>query len=237
MVKIAICDDEKVFYNELHLYLNEFSKIRNIDIIDTYFSNGIDLIASDIDFDLIFMDYKMESLNGLETARILRSKNKNAPLIFLTSYPKIVFQSFEVNTFRFLIKPVKQDELFKAFDDYLDSIDNDLLLSFKTDDGIFKLRLSEIIYAEALGKHTILRTATEQYECTKYLQEIEKILPSENFFRCHKSFIVNFEHIQRHDNQIIYLDNNERCKIGRTCLTSFKYSFQKYIIRYNGMGW
>lgn len=179
------------------------------------------------------MDYQMDDMDGLETSKRLRLKNSNVAIIFLTAFPKIVFQSFEVNTFRFLLKPIKKDELFKAVDDYLNSVQTDDFLILNTNDGSWKVRLSEIIYVESKDKHTIIRTADNHLECCRYMQEIEKMLPKDRFIRSHRSCIVSFLHIRNHDNKTIYFDNNERASISRRYLTDFKRAFQEYIVRYN----
>ncbi|NLZ46027.1 MAG: response regulator transcription factor [Clostridiales bacterium] len=236
-MRVAICDDEKFFYIELNKYLNKYSTERKVDIVNFYFSNGHDLLASNLNFDLIFMDYKMKGLNGIETAKLLRAKNKYVTIIFLTGFPEMVFQSFHVNTFRFLTKPIQESKLFNALDDFLKTIDEDSLLTLKIHDGILRIQLSELIYAESQGKHTLLRTTEGHYDCLRYLREIENMLPENKFFRCHRSFIVNFEHIKKHDNQNIYFENGEIAKIGRTQLSSFKDGFQNYILRYNEKDW
>ena len=147
-MKIAVCDDEMVLFEELYTLLNEYSALKKEPILTTYFKTGNDLLLSTEKFDIIFMDYQMDDMDGLETSKRLRLKNSNVAIIFLTAFPKIVFQSFEVNTFRFLLKPIKKDELFKAVDDYLNSVQTDDFLILNTNDGSWKVRLSEIIYVE-----------------------------------------------------------------------------------------
>ena len=129
-MKIAVCDDEMVLFEELYTLLNEYSALKKEPILTTYFKTGNDLLLSTEKFDIIFMDYQMDDMDGLETSKRLRLKNSNVAIIFLTAFPKIVFQSFEVNTFRFLLKPIKKDELFKAVDDYLNSVQTDDFLIF-----------------------------------------------------------------------------------------------------------
>ncbi len=232
-MKIAVCDDETALFEELYTLLNEYSKFKKEPVLTAYFKTGIELLQSAEKFDIIFMDYQMDGMDGLETSKRLRLKNSNAAIIFLTAFPKIVFQSFEVNTFRFLLKPIKKDELFKSIDDYLDSVKTDDFLILNTNDGSWKVRLSEIIYVESKDKHTVIRTADNHLECCRYMQEIEKLLPKDRFIRSHRSCIVSFLHIRNHDNKTIYFDNNERASISRRYLPDFKRAFQEYIVRYN----
>lgn len=232
-MKIAVCDDEMILYEELYTLLNEYSALKKEPILTAYFRTGNDLLSSTEKFDLIFMDYQLDNIDGLETAKRLRLKKSDVAIIFLTAFPKIVFQSFEVNTFRFLVKPIKREELYKALDDYLESIEIDDFLVINTNDGSWKIRLSEIIYVESKDKHTIIRTIDNYFECCRYMQEIERMLPKDRFIRSHRSCIVSFLHIRNHDNKTICFDNNERATISRRYLTDFKKAFQEYIVRYN----
>lgn len=231
MLKIAICDDEKIFYNDLNNLLNEYSKLRGEAIVTTYFSSGHDLLNSTMQFDIVFMDYQMNGLDGMETSRVLRTRDKNVTIIFLTSFPQIVFQSFEVNTFRFLLKPVKKKELFDAIDAYVQSINVDDFLLLKTNNGTMKIRISDIIYVVAQSKHCIIRTVDDTFECLKYLKVVEGMLPSDTFVRVHKSCVVNFNHIQNHDSESVYFENGERAVLGRKYLVDFKKAFHTYIIQ------
>lgn len=232
-MKIAVCDDEKIFFSELNELFTQYSKEMQEQIYAVYFSTGKDLLSSKLKFDIIFMDYQMDDLDGMETCRILRTKKSDTTIIFLTSFPQVVLQSFEVNTFRFLVKPIKKHDIFDALNAYIKSVNNDDFLLINTNDGSFRLKLSEIIYIEAQGKYCIVRTIDASLQSCKYLKEFEKLLPTDSFMRTHKSCIVHFLHINNHDNTTIYFDNGERGTIGKRYLSAFKKSFQVYIIKYN----
>lgn len=232
-MKIAVCDDEKIFFNELNELFTQYSKEMQEQIYALYFSTGRDLLSSQLKFDIIFMDYQMNDLDGMETCRILRTRKNDTTIIFLTSFPQVVFQSFEVNTFRFLVKPIKKQDVFDAINAYIKSVNNDDFLLINTNDGSFRLKLSEIIYIEAQGKSCIIRTVDNSFQSCKYLKEFEKLLPTDSFMRTHKSCIVHFLHINNHDNTTIYFDNGERGTIGKRYLSTFKKSFQIYIMKYN----
>lgn len=237
IMRIAICDDEKSMQNILEKLLDEYSRMRNIDVSIDKFDNGHDLIRTlnEKEYEIVFMDYQMQVIDGMETSRLIRNKNNECIIIFVSAYPEVAVDSYEVNTFRFIVKPINKEKLFKAIDDYLKSIDYDNLLVLKTHEGIWKIKMSEIVYAEAKGKHTIIRTKQKTFEIHIHLKKIEDKLPTEKFCRCQRAYIAGFAHIENHTNTEIFFDNGERAQIGKVYIKEFKRSFQEYVMRYNGM--
>ncbi len=234
-MRVAICDDEKPMQIALEKLLDEYSKLRKIDISVDKFENGHDLIKTlnEREYEIVFMDYQMDDIDGMETSRVIRSKNNENIIIFVSAYPEIAVDSYEVNTFRFIVKPINKEKLFKAIDDYLKSIDYDNLLILKTNDGTWKIKMSDIIYAEASGKHTIIRTTQKILEIHIHLKKIEDQLPEEKFCRCQRAYIAGFSHIENHTNTEILFDNGERARIGKVYTAKFKKSFRDYIMKYN----
>lgn len=232
-MKVAVCDDEKVFHNEITSLLRKFQKARGIDIFIDYFENGDMLLDSKYEYDVIFMDYQMEKMNGIETSWRLRETNSDSIIIFISAYPAAALDAFEVNTFRFLQKPVDEEKLFKALSDYLKSIDYDNLLLINTHDESYKIKMSEIIYLEGDGKYTTIRTKDSSFRIHINLKQLEIKLPTAKFIRCSKSFVVGFQHIDNHDSSQITFDNGEKAVIGIHYAKKFKTEFQNYIMRYN----
>ena len=232
-MKIAICDDKMVLHDDLKKHLEEYALNRNLVFVYDDYTNGYDLIKSSIEYDLIFMDYQMDELDGLETSRKLRKKNIQTPIIFLTSFPSIVFDTFEVNAYRFLVKPIDQEKLCSAMDAFIRSIDDENFLLIKTDDDNKKINIDDIIYAEASDKYCYIRTTSDNILYKKTLSDIEKQLPQDRFFRSHRTYLVGFRHIVSHTATDILFDNKERAFISKLKNTAFKKAFTDYIKRYN----
>lgn len=233
ILKVAICDDEKVFHKEIINLLHRFQRARKIDIFMDHYENGNTLLQSGQEYDVIFMDYQMEEMDGIETARKLRETNSDSIIIFISAYPSAALDAFEVQTFRFIQKPIDESKLFKALNDYLKTVDNDNLLLINTHDGNYKLKMSEIIYLEGDGKYTTIRTRDKSLRVHLNLKQLEIRLPKSKFIRCSKSFVVGFEHISNHDSSSIVFDNGEKAVIGAHYAVKFKTEFQNYIMRYN----
>ena len=229
-MNVAICDDEKIWQSELIKHLNEYKKMRKIDIFIQCFSDGKSCCESKNEkFDIIFMDYQMDSENGIETVRKIRKTNSDTIIIFVSAYPQVALDTFEVKTFRFLSKPIDKTKLFKAIDDYRAEIDTDSFLIFKTHEKTIRIKISEIIYAEAQRNHTIIHTEKEDFEILTNLKAVEKRLPKEKFFRCHNAYITSFFHIKSHNNNEIYYDDNSVAYISRSMIKKFKEAFPKFV--------
>ena len=80
-MRAALCDDENVFRNEIYELLNEYSRARHIDIVCDQYADGRELLPCADRYDIIFMDYQMNDLNGMETSRKIRTLNNDCIII------------------------------------------------------------------------------------------------------------------------------------------------------------
>ncbi len=232
-MRAAVCDDEKIFHMEITTLMRKYMKTRNIEIYTDFYESGEELLKSKVEYDIIFLDYQMEGINGLETAEKLRETNSDSVIIFISAYPAVALDAYEVKTFRFLTKPIDELKLFKALDDYLRSIDFDSILLLRSHEESYRLKMSEIIYLEADGKYTTVRTQKQSLRIHLNLKQLELKLPQSKFIRCSKAFVVGFSHIINHNSSEILFDNGEKAKIGAHYAAKFKTGFQDYIMRYN----
>jgi len=231
-MRIAICDDEKIFYQDLANHLNYYSQEKATIINFDRYSSGKDLLLSDVSYDVIFLDYQMPDLNGLEVANKLREKNVKSLIIFLTSYPDIVFDTFKVNAFRFLTKPINKDKLFDALNDILKYYDNDNFIILTNNSSLSKINIDDIYFVEADNKSSIIHLSDKTIYQPKLLSFFEKALPPDKFFRCHKSFIVGFKHIAKREGYEIIFDNRKSVYAGKTKITEFKNKYIEYLKQY-----
>ncbi len=92
-MNIAICDDEALFRKILYENLTKYSVDFGYDFNIYEYSDGADLLCTEIVFDLIFMDYQMKSINGIDTMSSIRKRKDKTKVIFISSYKDIVFES------------------------------------------------------------------------------------------------------------------------------------------------
>ena len=124
MVRIAVCDDSKVMRSDIGNKVLDYSVKKDFEYSLDTFDAGEKLVESGKKYDLIFMDYEFEDngANGLDIARKIRKHDKNSTIVFVSSYPSIVFDTFEVGTFRFLIKPVDDKKFCEVLDAFMQTM-------------------------------------------------------------------------------------------------------------------
>lgn len=232
-MKVAVCDDEKVWADKLDELLKEYGNARHLDIFITHYNSGVSLIESGNLFDIVFMDFQMDGLNGIETARKINKLKPDGIIIFVSAYTNVAMDTFEVKAYRFLGKPINKEKLFKAIDDYRIEMETDDFLIFKTHEGTIRVKISEIVHVEALGSHSKIHTLKSDYEILINLKSIQNKLPPDKFFRCHKAYITSFLHIQSHDNTTIRYDDGSTAFISRNYLAKFRRAFEEYIIKHS----
>ena len=221
------------FHTSLKKHLDQYAFKHNLSIDYHDYMNGSDLIASNIDHDLIFLDYQMDGIDGIETARRLRKKNTEVAIVFLTSYSHVVFDAFEVNAYRFLVKPIDMEKLSATMDSFLKQRDDEHYIMIKTEDANRRINIDDIVYVEAAGKYCYIRIKDESLLYKNTLSDIENMLPTDRFFRSHRTYLVGFRHIVSHTSTEIIFDNNERAVISKMKLSSFRKTFTDYIKRYS----
>ena len=229
-MRIAICDDEAVFRKELKQHLCNYGKQNLIQTDILEFSNGADLLSSGDVFDIVFLDYQMPGLDGMETARSLRAGNALCYIIFVTNYPSFVLESFEVSTFRFYQKPISAQQVEATLTAILQK--QQMLapiLVCDQENGLRTIPFRNIVYVEGNGKNSIIRTTADTAHSSKTISTILKLLPKHCFLRIHKSYIVNLYYIETIKGQTIYFTNGEHAIIGRSHITEFKNRYSEFV--------
>jgi DNA-binding LytR/AlgR family response regulator len=233
-VRIAICDDESETRRTLHSTLNSCGDLP-ADTIITEFSDGAMLTDSHskCSFDIIFLDIHMNGMSGLEAGRKIRDVDRNVIIIFLTNYKQHVFQSFVIEPFDYLIKPVDGDKLNKVLNRALKKHrEQHYIVNVKWQDISYALKTCDIIYVESELRYVIFVTEDNRYKCVGKIDDFERRLAPYGFLRCHKGFLINMSFIKSiNDNAIITTLGHDVYMSARRkqdCLKAFNGYLTKY---------
>ncbi|AFS77144.1 two-component signal transduction response regulator, LytTR family [Gottschalkia acidurici 9a] len=224
MIKIAICEDEEIHRTILKKYLDTIFKYTNKQYEIIEFKSGEELLKSyEKDIDIILLDILMDKLTGMDVARKIREFDNEVEIIFITSLVDYIQDGYEVRAYRYLLKPINKKELKKhmlsCISEIIKNRENYIFVQEKGE--MHKILVDDITYIEILRKDMTINTVKTKYKLKMTLKSMEKNLSKYNFFRCHKSYLVNMKHIQnlKQDSVIV---NNEEVPVSRHRMRDFK---------------
>jgi DNA-binding LytR/AlgR family response regulator len=196
-LKIAICDDVSTDRDRLLTMIYEF----NINYGCSTYDSGESLLwdlENGKHFDIIFLDIFMNGINGVETAKRIRTENSNVHIIFVSSSDDFYRESYDLYAFNYLIKPLKKQKLNEVLDRAVTDLnkDSDQLIRFSYDNRLHTINCSQLLYLTS-EKHNIYFHLLNNKKLKAYgkIDDFISQLPSKVFLRCHQSYIVNLKHV------------------------------------------
>lgn len=199
MRRIILCDDEAYVRDQLMEYLYQAETILGEHFAVTVCSSGEELLELASNADIIFLDIQMGDLSGMDAARILRARNQNACLIFITSLVEYALEGYQVHAFGFLKKPVNFGTFLQQLEDALTSVKarHGVTLTFQNGSDIARIPSEEICYIEVMGHSVIVHCLNDIRRYPASLGPLAEQLGEYGFFRCHKSYLVHFKYVRR----------------------------------------
>jgi len=218
MWKIMICDDEPAMCQQLRELLNRFSEECHFEFLIQEYHSGKELLEHlTFDTDIVFLDIKMEPLSGMDTARIIRSKNQDICLIFITTMTQYAMEGYQVHAFGFLKKPVRYSQFRLQMLDTMRMLQKNKkeTFSFKNGSETYNLNLNSIQYFEIYGHDVRIFLTDQTLNYYGTLSELEDALRGKGFYRCHKSYLVNLGHISKITSSEISLKLGTRIPLSK----------------------
>ena len=154
--------------------------------------------------DLIFLDIQLPGMTGLN---FLRSLSHPPLVVFTTSYPEYALESYEFNVIDYLLKPISYERFYKTIDKIIDGkifkagatelkpLAREHIF-IRSNNKFYRIGFSEIIYVEGMKDYLKIHTTEHAIITHQTMIEMEHILPSGQFIRIHKSYIVAIAHIK-----------------------------------------
>ena len=198
-MRIAICDDEVTEHEIMHeLFDNYSQELTELEIVDYY--QGKEMLEEK-EFDIIFMDIELPEDNGVDVAAKIKEKFPLTKIIFVSNYPKYVTQSYYIDAFQFLIKPLTQEIFNTELNRCVEQIKQGReIIIRKAKEGNIALKKADIVYIEAQKRIlTVYLQDGSKYQYYGRLIGEEKELGQDRFVRCHKSFIINLDYVRSFD--------------------------------------
>lgn len=231
MIYIAICDDDKLASEKIRKMVLAFFRRKNIETEILLFPDGEELLLHNKRLDILFLDIRMKGMDGIETAHKLRSRQFNGFLIFTTVLEEMVFASFEVQAYDYLVKPVDEGKLEKTMERLLTSMQNSaeakLLLKKGTESSL--IPFDDIIYCEIIDRKVYLHLIS--HEVMDYYDRMEKLETKLDgrFFKCHRSYLINLKYLKSYKDGVAYMENGIRIPVSRLRSKEFSNVILQYM--------
>lgn len=174
----------------------------------------------------------MPGQNGMDVAKEIRQYDMNMKIIFLTSSPEFAVESYSVGAYFYQLKPIWEESFFRLMDAVLAECEkkkkNSLILRSK--DGITRIDLQQLEYCEVLGRKLLFHLENGAVlESAGSLDDLAgQLMQYSNFFRPHRSFLVNMEYIQNISSRSIKMVNDAEIPIPHGKCSEVKNTYMEY---------
>ena len=212
LFSIAIVEDNDMEAQILKEYLERYASETGNTIEIVRFSSGFKFLDGyKAKYDVVFMDIEMPDMNGMKTARKLRTYDKNIVIIFVTNMAKYAINGYEVNALDYFLKPVHYSDIKMRMERIRQMLENrGAMFTIPFQGGVKRLSSNEILYVESISHTMIFHTDSGEYTNRGMsMKQIEENLIKCGFFRCNTCYIVNLKYCRGIDGNTVIVGDKE----------------------------
>lgn len=214
-MKCIAVDDEPLALELMETYI---AQVPGLELLDT-FTDAISAwgFLKKNPVDLVFLDIQMPDINGIQLAKSL--DRKSPLIIFTTAYSKYAVEGFNVEAVDYLLKPFEFSRFLAAVNKAKEQkglkqsapvVEDDSAIYVKSDYQNVRIAIRDIKFIEGFDDYIRIHVDTGKsiYTLMSLKSMLEK-LPSADFLRVHRSYIIPVKRIKRIHNQQVQLDDKE----------------------------
>jgi len=212
-LNIAICEDDAADAAAIRAILERYIEQNRYTGEISVFTSGEAFLRSfsPAAYDLIFLDIYMGGISGIETAKRIRGIDPACVIIFITSSLDHSLESYSVRGSAYVVKPIRDKEMQTALLACRETfIKNARYIKIRVDRSELKIPLTKIFYVESYDKYAVFHTESGDYRTRLTLDEAEQQLGGNPFYRCHQSYIININYMNKLSGNDIFMKNGDR---------------------------
>jgi two-component system LytT family response regulator len=208
-LKVIVCDDEMGMRTVLKKAVEKVDGFKVIG--EAQDGEETIMLVDRLRPDVVFVDIEMPKLSGLECAKKIADIDPKIIIIFATGYNEYMGEAFEVYAFDYIVKPFKIERIYKTLEkiketNHLKEESADRIIPkekrldkipVKNKEGLSFIDTKDIIMIQREERSTVIFTVNNNYTTSESLSSLEEKLDQTQFFRSHKSYIVNLSRIQK----------------------------------------
>lgn len=227
-MRIGICENDVVQRNFLKACLVKITEETGLEFELLEFNSGEELLENYTKMNMIFLDINMEGINGIETAKEIRKFDSVIEIIFVSKLTNYLYEGYEVRAYRYLLKPIRYETIKEITIKCIKNIEMEKSLVIKYKGKFIILNINEIAYIEVMKKMLTIHTDDKKYVFKMTLTKFEEKLSKHDFFRCHKSFLVNLNKVKEIKDNIANV-NDTYIPISKYRLKEFRHKLTKIL--------
>ncbi len=231
-MRLAICDDDEKDRRIMLKLISEYLDINDYSIGIDEFSSGEEFLAADITkYDLVILDIFMGEFNGLETAKKLIEENQSIQIIFCSTSDAYAVESYDVAALRYFIKPISREKLFLTLDRFFQVHTSLRMLTFKCNRIDESVYISDILWVEADGHHSVIHTKNGDIASSTRFSKICELLADADFVKPIRYALVSLESVALIPTDVFTLTDGTVVPISRDQRAAMKKAFTDHKMR------
>lgn len=251
MIKIAICDDEVTTLHQTHTAVKQYCEGAKMAYAIDLFSSGEALLESQHHYTIMLLDIDMGGISGIETAQLIRQRDKKVKIIYLTNYSDYTTFAFSVHAFAYLLKPLDVAQLHSQLNEAFEYMTEPVgfTMGFQTLEGLVRINSQEIMYFEYLNRKVLMHVAGgpqaqgshtqgsqphTTYTLKRRMSDLEEELKDKGFAMPHKSFIVNLQGVKGIKHYDIHLVDSTVIPLSQKKSVAFRTALNLYLSQVGG---
>lgn len=226
-MKIAICDDELEYINDVKKHLNQYSYEHGITFEIFDYCTSDEILNDKNNFDIAILDIEMDGKNGIDIGRELQTFNPDVVLIYVTAYNHYLDDALDLGITRFFDKPIDSKRFYKGLERAISKVDNTEIKFYLRDEnkGIETIKCKDIIFVEITGRKTKIITKDNEYMSRDSIKIWKERLNSSYFESPHNSYIINTNYITYFCREYVILNEKYNIPIAYSKRSEFKRKF------------
>jgi two-component system, LytTR family, response regulator len=220
-IRCVVIDDEPLAISKLEKFIG---KVPGLSLIRS-FDNALDALTwlKENSTDLIFLDIQMETLTGIQ---LLETTDLKTKIIITSAYDQYAIKGYELNVTDYLLKPYSFERFLKAVEKVMEFYsarheeirspgDKNKYLFIKTEYRYERIDIDDILYIEGMKDYLRIVCTDKKIMTLQSFSAIEESLPSENFCRVHKSYMVALNKIKSVERGVVLI-GDQRIPVSAT---------------------
>lgn len=235
MLRFSICDSNSESLEALNAMISDYLTVNKTPFIITKYNNYEEALQhcdNHVVYDIIFIAVDGEDSEGMKLARYIRTYDSHCKIIITSTVKDYAYASYSIHAFNYILQPYKAEEINQLVSELchiFQKIDA-RYITLNSKFGYYRIKHKDIVYVESLKRQVFFHCKDGTViSINEKLDNIEKQLDDRRFLRCHKSYLVSMNYINKLENRHFTLISNITIPIPKESLNNIKKQYADYI--------